>query len=107
VIDEFEMKRKKAAWIVGLSILVVSIIVAYFPALIGWFDYLFSSIGLPLGGFLISIFVGYVWTTENAINEMEYGFAGIKQTLFSKVWPIFIKFICPAAILYNLISNFI
>jgi NSS family neurotransmitter:Na+ symporter len=107
VIDEFEMKRKKAAWIVGLSILVVSIIVAYFPALIGWFDYLFSSIGLPLGGFLISIFVGYVWTTESAINEMEYGFAGIKQTLFSKVWPIFIKYICPAAILYNLITNFI
>ncbi|MCH2448735.1 MAG: sodium-dependent transporter [Gracilimonas sp.] len=107
VIDEFEVKRKKAAWTVGLGILVVSISVAFFPVLIGWFDYLFSSIGLPLGGFLISIFVGYVWTTENAINEMEYGFAGIKQTLFSKVWPIFIKFICPAAILYNLISNFI
>lgn len=107
VIDEFEVKRKKAAWSVGLSILVVSIIVSFFPMLIGWFDYLFSSIGLPLGGFLICIFVGYVWKTENAVNEMEYGFAGIKQTLFSKVWPIFIKYICPAAILYNLITNFI
>jgi NSS family neurotransmitter:Na+ symporter len=107
VIDEFEVKRKKAAWSVGLGILAVSICVAFFPVLIGWFDYLFSSIGLPLGGFLICLFVGYVWTTDNAINEMEYGFAGIKQTLFSKVWPIFIKYICPAAILYNLISNFI
>ncbi|MAL16342.1 MAG: sodium-dependent transporter [Balneola sp.] len=107
VIDEFEVKRKKAAWSVGLSILVVSIVVAFFPSLIGLFDYLFSSIGLPLGGFLICIFVGYFWTTDNAINEMEYGFAGIKQTLFVKVWPIFIKYICPAAILYNLISNFI
>ncbi|MFD2532283.1 sodium-dependent transporter [Gracilimonas halophila] len=107
VIDEFEVKRKKAAWSVGLSILAVSIIVSFFPVLIGWFDYIFNSIGLPIGGFLICLFVGYFWTTENAINEMEYGFAGIKQTLFSKVWPIFIKFICPAAILYNLISNFI
>jgi NSS family neurotransmitter:Na+ symporter len=107
VIDEFEVKRKKAAWSVGMSILVVSIVVAFFPSLIGTFDYLFSSIGLPLGGFLICIFVGYFWTTDNAINEMEYGFAGIKQTMFVKVWPIFIKFICPAAILYNLISNFI
>jgi NSS family neurotransmitter:Na+ symporter len=107
VIDEFEVKRKKAAWYVGSGILVISIAVAFFPALIGWFDYLFSSIGLPLGGFLICIFVGYVWKTENAINEMEYGYAGIKQTLFSKVWPIFIKYICPAAILYNLITNFI
>ncbi|SMO34876.1 sodium-dependent transporter [Gracilimonas mengyeensis] len=107
VIDEFEVKRKKAAWSVGLSILVVSVFVSYFPVLIGWFDYLFSSIGLPLGGFLICIFVGYFWKTENAINEMEYGYAGIKQTLFSKVWPVFIKYICPAAILYNLITNFI
>ncbi|WP_103663814.1 sodium-dependent transporter [Gracilimonas amylolytica] len=107
VIDEFEVKRKKAAWSVGLGILAVSICVAFFPVMIGWFDYLFSSIGLPLGGFLICLFVGYVWTTDSALTEMEYGYAGIKQTLFSKVWPIFIKFICPAAILYNLISNFI
>ena len=107
VIDEFEVKRKKAAWSVGLGILVISITVAYFPALIGWFDYLFSSIGLPLGGFLICIFVGYFWTTDKAIAEMESGYAGIRKSLFSKAWPIFIKFICPAAILYNLISNFV
>lgn len=107
VIDEFEVKRKKAAWVVGLGILAVSICVAFFPVMIGWFDYLFSSIGLPLGGFLICLFVGYVWTTDSALTEMEFGYAGIKQTLFSKIWPIFIKFICPAAILYNLISNFI
>ncbi|MEX2603091.1 MAG: sodium-dependent transporter [Gracilimonas sp.] len=107
VIDEFEVKRKKAAWSVGLGVLSVSIAVAFFPVLIGVFDNIFNNIGLPLGGFLICIFVGYFWKTENAINEMEYGFAGIKQTLFSKVWPIFIKYICPAAILYNLISNFI
>lgn len=107
VIDEFEVKRKKAAWYVGSGIFAISLCVAFFPSLIGWFDYLFSSIGLPLGGFLICIFVGYFWKTENAINEMEYGFAGIKQTLFVKIWPVFIKYICPAAILYNLITNFI
>ncbi|MCG2590083.1 sodium-dependent transporter [Rhodohalobacter sulfatireducens] len=107
VIDEFEVKRKKAAWSVGLGILVISVIVAYFPVLIGWFDYLFSSIGLPLGGFLICIFVGYFWTTDKAITEMESGYAGVRKSLFAKVWPIFIKYICPAAILYNLISNFV
>jgi len=107
VIDEFEVKRKKAAWSVGLGILVISVVVAYFPVLIGWFDYLFSSIGLPLGGFLICIFVGYFWTTDKAITEMESGYAGVRKSLFAKVWPIFIKYICPAAILYNLISNFV
>lgn len=107
VIDEFEVKRKKAAWSVGLGILAISVAVAYFPALIGWFDYLFSSIGLPLGGFLICIFVGYFWTTDKALTEMESGYTGVRKSLFSKAWPIFIKYICPAAILYNLISNFV
>lgn len=107
VIDEFEVKRKKAAWSVGLFIFVISAAVAYFPALIGWFDYLFSSIGLPLGGFLICIFVGYFWKTDQAIAEMENGYSNIRKSLFAKAWPIFIKFICPAAILYNLLSNFL
>lgn len=107
VIDEYKVKRKKAAWGVGLGILAISIAVAYYPVLIGWFDYVFSSVGLPLGGFLICIFVGYVWTTNQAMDEMENGYAGIREGLFSKVWPIFIKYICPAAILYNVLSNFI
>lgn len=107
VIDEYKVKRKKAAWGVGLGILAISIAVAYYPVLIGWFDYVFSSVGLPLGGFLICIFVGYVWTTNQAMDEMENGYAGIRDGLFSKVWPIFIKYICPAAILYNVLSNFI
>lgn len=107
MIDEFEVKRRKAAWSVGAFIFAISTTVAYFPVLIGWFDYLFSSIGLPLGGFLICIFVGYFWKTEQALEEMEQGYPNIRTSLFSKAWPIFIKFICPAAILYNLISNFI
>lgn len=107
VIDEFGVKRKKAAWTVGLSVLVVSIIVAFYPVLIGHFDYIFNNIGLPLGGFLICIFIGYFWKTEQAFEEMENGYAGIRKSFFAKIWPIFIKFICPAAILYNLITNFI
>ncbi|MFN1833846.1 sodium-dependent transporter [Balneola sp. MJW-20] len=101
-IDEYDVTRKKAARNIGLGILVVSIIISFNPNLIDYFVIVFNNIGLPLGGFLICVFIGYAWKTENAINEMEYGFAGIRQTLFVKVWPIFIKFICPAAILYTL-----
>lgn len=104
VIDEHKINRKKATWGVGGFILAISIAVAYFPSLIGTFDNIFNNIGLPLGGLFICLFVGYVWKTDNALSEMEFGYAGIKQTLFSKVWPIFIKYICPLAILYNLIT---
>jgi len=106
-IDEHGIPRKKAAWGVGLGILVLSVAVSFFPVLIGIFDNIFNNIGLPIGGFMVCIFVGYVWKTESAINEMEFGFAGIKQTLFTKIWPWFIKIVCPIAILYNLIQTLV
>lgn len=107
VIDEYEVPRKKASWGVGLGVLVISIIVAFNTHLIGTFDYIFSNLGLPIGGLLTCVFVGFVWKTDSAITEMEFGFAGIRQTLFSKVWPMFIYIICPLAILYNIITNFL
>lgn len=107
VIDEYGVKRKKAAWGVGLGVLVISVIVAFYPNLIGVFDSIFNNLGLPVGGLLMCLFVGYVWKTDSALDEMENGFAGIRNSMFSKVWPFFIRFICPAAILYNIVTNFI
>lgn len=101
VIDEYAVPRKKAAWGVGLGILVISLIVSFNPGLIGTFDNIFNNFGLPLGGLLMCIFVGYVWKTDSALSEMELGFSGIKETLFAKVWPLFIKVICPIVIAYN------
>jgi NSS family neurotransmitter:Na+ symporter len=107
VIDEHNVPRKKAAWSVGLGVTAISVIIAFYPSLIGTFDYIFSNLGLPIGGLLTVIFVAYFWKTENALTEMEKGFPGIKSSLFAKVWPFFIYVVCPAAIAYNIISNFL
>lgn len=107
VIDEYSIQRKKAAWGVGLGVMVISIFVAFFPALIGIFDNVFNNLGLPIGGLLMCIFVGYVWKTDSALEEMSNGFPDILNSLFSKVWPFFIRYICPLAILYNIVTNFI
>lgn len=104
-IDEFSLVRKKAALYIGGGILLVSIGISLQTSLIGIFVTIFNNVGLPLGGFLISVFLGYYWKTENAIGEMEHGFPTIRQTLFAKVWPAFIMIIAPLAILYNLGST--
>ncbi|MEQ9310547.1 MAG: sodium-dependent transporter [Balneolaceae bacterium] len=107
VIDEYKVPRKKAAWGVGIGVLAVSIAVAFNTSLIGTFDGIFNNLGLPIGGLLMCVFVSFVWKTDSALEEMNSGFDGIKHTLFAKVWPVFIWIICPAAIAYNIISNFL
>ncbi len=106
-IDEYGWKRKNAARIVGGGILAISVLIAFNQGLIGVFVNIFNNIGLPLGGFLICYFIAFVWKTDNAIEEMEHGYDNVRQSLFGKVWPWFIKIICPIAILYVLVQKLI
>lgn len=104
VIDEFNVQRKKAATVIGSGILIISLIISFDISLINTIDFIFSTVGLPLGGFLICYFLGYVWKVENVFDELEQGYAGLHTSLFKTVWPIFIKYIAPLAILYNLLE---
>ncbi|WP_138429684.1 sodium-dependent transporter [Fodinibius saliphilus] len=104
VIDEYNIKRKKAATMIGGGILIISLIISFDVSLIGTIDFIFSTVGLPLGGFLICYFLGYVWTVENALEELEHGYPALDSSIFKAIWPIFIKFLAPLAILYNLLE---
>lgn len=104
-IDEHKISRKKAALIVGGSILFISLIISFQTSLIGTIDLIFSQVGLPLGGIMICLFLGYVWKVDNALGEMENGYQGISQSMLAKVWRFLIMIFCPIVILYNLIST--
>lgn len=95
-IDERGMERKTAAWVVGGGILFISAIISFNLNLIDWFVTIFNNIGLPLGGVMICLFLAYVWKTRNALDEI-YG-TEQPDTLFAKVWPIFVGIICPILI---------
>ena len=97
-IDEHGLSRKKAAWGIGLGIGVLAVGISYSTNLIGIIDTIFSIIGLPLGGLLICLFLGYVWKTGNALLEIQDGFPGVESHWFGKAWPIFVRYICPILI---------
>jgi len=99
IIDEHGVRRKKAALYVGLTVLALSIIISFNTVLIDHIDYIFSVIGLPLGGLLICIFIGYFWKTKSAVDEMKNGFKDIRDSWFTTLWSVFIKYICPIIIL--------
>lgn len=104
-IDEHGINRKNAAKYIGGGVLAISLIISFDTSLIDHFVFIFNEIGLPLGGFLICLFLGYYWKTDNALAEMQEGYPTIMKTLFARIWPLFIKVIAPLAILYNLLSG--
>lgn len=105
IIDEYSVRRKKAALYVGLSVLAVSLIISFNTALIDTIDFTFSTIGLPLGGLFICIFIGYFWKTKSAVDEMKNGFKDIRDSWFTSLWSFFIKFVCPVLIILILIQT--
>jgi NSS family neurotransmitter:Na+ symporter len=56
---------------------------------------------------MICLFLAYVWKTGNALEEIEYGFPGARNSLFGKLWPIFVKVICPILILIVFITTLV
>lgn len=104
-IDEHGIKRKKAATYIGGGVLAISLIISFDTSLIDHFVFIFNEIGLPLGGFLICLFLGYYWKTDNALAEMQEGYPTVMTSFFARLWPVFVKVIAPLAILYNLLSG--
>jgi len=98
LIDDKGWSRNKAAIVVGAVVALFTIFISYD---INWIDRLsliFNDIGLPLGGLMICLFLGWFWKTENALLEIKEGFDTFDSSKFRILWPIFIKYICPALI---------
>jgi neurotransmitter:Na+ symporter, NSS family len=98
VIDEHNIRRKKAAWMIGGIVGAIGVIISFELGLIDLFVYIFNEIGLPLGGLMICIFLGFFWKTENALLEMKDGYENVEKSVFAPIWSIFIKYITPVLI---------
>lgn len=104
-VDEKGWTRGQAATRIGLGILALSIVISFRTSLIDSVDFIFSTIGLPLGGLLIAVFVGYHWTTARAAEEIREGGPERSDAPFYRFWPVFIKYISPLLILFVLIQT--
>ena len=57
---------------------------------------IWNEMALPIGGFLLAIFVGWVWRVPEAMSELT---ADGRPMPFAGLWSFLIRFVCPLAIL--------
>jgi NSS family neurotransmitter:Na+ symporter len=62
-----------------------------------------NQFALPIGGFLIAIFVGYVWRVDRALDELRADGAPFP---LAGLWGALIRYVCPVAILLIIVFTF-
>lgn len=66
-------------------------------------DFLSSNILMPIGGLLMSIFIGYIWGVDEAIAEAKS--SPHNKFKLEKVWVVLIKYVVPVAVFIVLLSS--
>lgn len=114
-VDEHKWQRKKAVIILGLVAFSLGIPSSLANGAFGgvtfingmnFFDsmsFFAENLLLPLSAFLLSIFVGWIWGTDNAVKEATNN--GTVSFGFKTVWIISIKYIAPIGIGFILLQN--
>ena len=109
LIDEKGWSRRKAATCMGAVIFAVGL-----PATLGYsvlkdfsfpglntdlldtYDWFANSIFLPLGGFFMALFTGYVWGIKHAVHEVNKGHKAFSVGTW---WTLLIRYVVPVLIL--------
>ncbi len=94
------MARPKAAIVTGSIITLISLVIVFnFDPLFDWVVNFTTERSQPLLSLFICIFAAWIWRRNEILDEIRQGSPEAEQGIFWKVWPFYVKFICPLAIL--------
>jgi NSS family neurotransmitter:Na+ symporter len=99
-VETHQVDRNKATWLVGLVLFGISAIICFnFEWLFGFVISITTERAQPLLSMVVCIFAGWVLYRNSILEELKSGCPDIEKTLFWKIWPMYVKFFCPALIL--------
>jgi NSS family neurotransmitter:Na+ symporter len=99
VVERHNLRREKATTFIGVGIFLLSvIIIANISFMLDFVAVLATQYGQPIIAMLCCIFVGWIWHRNEILTELKQGHAEVEHSFFWKIWPWYIKFVCPSAI---------
>ena len=98
--EELNQDRKLVVWwIGGLITLFSGIIVLNFGDMFGLVISLTTEFAQPILGMLFALLVGWVWKRDKVLQEIKQGYPELEQGLFWKIWPWYVRVVCPVLML--------
>jgi NSS family neurotransmitter:Na+ symporter len=99
-IESTKLERKSASWLIGVFVACISLVLIFnFDVLFGLVITLTTKYSQPLLGFMLCIFTGWVWKRDSILQEIKQGADNVENSVFWKIWPVYVRFICPLIIL--------
>lgn len=94
------IKRRWAALSIGCVIAAVSTLIIFdFNNLFGIAITLTTRYGQPLLGFVFCVYAGWIWQRDGVLQELRKGNPDAEHSLFWKIWPWYVRVVCPTIIL--------
>ncbi len=75
-----------------------SIITLNFNSLFGLVVTISTRYSQPILGLFICIFAGWLWQRNELLGELKKNNVNAEDTLFWKLWPLYVKWLCPGVI---------
>mgnify|MGYP001100379758 FL=1 len=99
MVESKGLKRDKAVLLMAAIIFGLSCtIITNFDLLFGFVIALTTEYSQPLLGLVLCIFAGWVWRRDSILTELKQGNEGAEHGIFWKIWPWYVKFVCPVII---------
>lgn len=99
-VESTNLGRAKASWLIGLFVMLISLVLIFnFKVLFGLVIAITTQYSQPLLGLMLCIFAGWIWRRDSILQEIKQGSENIETSLFWKIWPVYVRFVCPLIIL--------
>lgn len=99
LVESKGLARKRAVWTVTTIIFIASTVIIFnFEQLFGLVIALTTQYSQPLLGLALCIFAGWVWRRDAILQELRQGNEDIESGWFWKIWPWYVRFVCPVII---------
>ena len=99
-IEEHGISRKKSVYAIGGIIALASATILFnFDALFGLVVAFTTRYSQPLLGFIFCVYAGWIWHRNSILKELKKGSNNIENSLFWKIWPWYVRLVCPVIIL--------
>lgn len=98
--EELKQSRTTAVlWIGGLVTIVSAVIVMNFSSLFSLVIQFTTVYSQPIIALLITLIVGWIWNRNQILNELKQGCPEIENSWFWKIWPVYVRLVCPVLML--------